>query len=153
LISETSVRERQERATGQGTLEVSLHNRREEIAAVHQALDGLATQYNLPSRLVTHLHIALEEHLTNIISYGYQPGQVGTIRVRFMLESSALRIEIEDNAKAFDPTAAPEVNVLVPLDNKPLGGLGLLMIRKSADELEYRRADGRNLLTIKKRIE
>jgi anti-sigma regulatory factor (Ser/Thr protein kinase) len=133
-------------------LEVSLHNRREEISAVHQALDGLATQYNLPTRLVTHLHIALEEHLTNIISYGYESGQAGTIRVRFMLESSALRVEVEDSARAFDPTAAPEVNVLLPLEAKPLGGLGLHMIRKSADELEYRRTDGRNLLTIKKRL-
>jgi anti-sigma regulatory factor (Ser/Thr protein kinase) len=133
-------------------LEVSLHNRPEEIFLVHQALDELALQQNLPARLVNHLHLALEEHLTNIMSYGYDSGEAGTIRVRFTLEPSALRIEVEDNARPFDPTAAPEVNTSLPLEDKPLGGLGLHMIRKSVDQLEYSRAADRNVLTMKKRL-
>jgi anti-sigma regulatory factor (Ser/Thr protein kinase) len=133
-------------------LEVSLQNRPAEIILVHRALDELAARHGMTPRLVTHLHVALEEHLTNIISYGYDPGQPGTIRVRFTLEGSVVRVEVEDDARPFDPVKAPAVDTSLPLDAKPIGGLGLHMIRKSADCLEYLRIDNHNVLTLTKRI-
>jgi anti-sigma regulatory factor (Ser/Thr protein kinase) len=101
---------------------------------------------------MSRLHLALEEHLTNVICYGYDTGESGTVRVRLSLERPILRIEIEDDGKPFNPVEAPVVDTTLPLDTKPLGGLGLLMIRKSVDELEYRRVANRNVLTIKKRV-
>ena len=134
-------------------LEVSLHNQASQIPLAHEALDQFASREGLPGNSVTRLHVALEEHLTNIISYGYEAGKTGHITIRFALESSVLRIEIADDARPFNPLEAPEVDTTLPLEDKPLGGLGLLMIRKSADELQYSRVNGQNVLTIKKRIE
>ena len=55
-------------------LQVTLHNQASEILRAHEALDQLAAQHGVPARCVTSLHLALEEHLSNIIAYGYTPG-------------------------------------------------------------------------------
>jgi len=133
-------------------LEVSLHAQASEIPLVHDALDELATRHGLPARCVARLHLALEEHLANIIAHGANHGPAGTITVRFALEPAALRVEIEDSDCPFNPLDAPAVDTSVPLDEKPLGGLGILLIRKSVDELEYRRAGNRNVLVMRNRL-
>jgi serine/threonine-protein kinase RsbW len=139
-------------AAGLGHLEITIHNQTSEIPRAHQALDEMAARHNLPARSVARLHLAIEEHLTNIISHGYESAQTGTISVRLSMESSVLRLEIEDDARPFDLTQAPEVDTSLPMEEKPLGGLGVHLIRKSVDELAYRRADGRNVLTMRKRL-
>jgi anti-sigma regulatory factor (Ser/Thr protein kinase) len=133
-------------------LEVSLHHQASEIPLVHDALDELAARHRLPARCVARLHLALEEHLANIIAHGGNPGPAGTITVRFALEPAALRVEIEDDARPFNPLDEPAVDTTLPLEDKPLGGLGILLIRKSVDELEYRRAGDRNVLVMKSRL-
>jgi anti-sigma regulatory factor (Ser/Thr protein kinase) len=133
-------------------LEVSLHHQASEIPLVHDALDELAARHRLPARCVTRLHLALEEHLTNIIVHGGSPGPASTITVRFALEPSALRVEIEDKADPFNPLDAPAVDTALPLEEKPLGGLGVHLIRKSVDELEYRRVGNRNVLVMRNRL-
>jgi anti-sigma regulatory factor (Ser/Thr protein kinase) len=133
-------------------LEVSLHHQTSEIPRVHDALDELAAEHRLPARCVARLHLALEEHLANIIAHGGNPGPAGTITVRFALEPEVLRVEIEDDAGPFNPLDAPAVDTTLPLEEKPVGGLGILLIRKSVDELEYRRAGNRNVLVMKNRL-
>jgi anti-sigma regulatory factor (Ser/Thr protein kinase) len=123
------------------------------VPLAHQALDQLGTQLQLRPSDLTGLHVAIEEHLTNIISYGYQPGQVGTIRIRMQTERSSVQVEIEDDARAFNPLAGPEVDTSLPLDEKPIGGLGIHLIRKSADQLSYARVHGRNVLRMMKHLE
>jgi len=133
-------------------LQVTLRNESSDIPQAHQALDQFMAQHGLSGAYVSRLHVALEEHLTNVVSYGYEPGKAGTISVRFELEASVLRIDVADDARPFNPLEKPEADTTLPLDAKPVGGLGLFMIRKSVDELSYRRVDDRNLLTMKKRV-
>ena len=133
-------------------MEALLHNQASEIPRVHEALDQFAAEHGLSGAYISRLHLALEEHLTNVLSYGYDPGEPGTLRVRLSIERPILSIEIEDDGRPFNPIEAPVVDTTLPLDAKPLGGLGLLMIRKSVDELEYRRVADRNVLTMKRRI-
>ncbi len=133
-------------------LEVSLHHQASEFPLVHDALDELTRQHRLPARCVARLHLAVEEHLANIVAHGGNPGPAGTITVRFTLEPAALRVEIEDDASPFNPLDAPAVDTALPLEEKPLGGLGVHLIRQSVDELEYRRAGNHNVLVMKNRL-
>lgn len=112
----------------------------------------MAPRTGLSASSVVHLHLALEEHLTNVISHGYGPGKSGTITVRFSLEPSNLRVEIADDATPFNPLEAPEVDTSLPIEDKPLGGLGVHMIRKCVDGLAYRRLGDRNVLIMQKRF-
>ena len=133
-------------------MELTLHNQASEISLVHQALDEFVTQNALESTDFAKLHVALEEHLANIISYGYESGQAGTIRLRFSVGSSALTVEIEDDGRPFNPLDAPAVDTSLSLDQKPIGGLGLHLIRKCVDEASYSRAEHHNRLVMSKRL-
>jgi anti-sigma regulatory factor (Ser/Thr protein kinase) len=133
-------------------LEVSIHNQASEITLAHQALDELAARHALPARPVSRVHLALEEHLTNVMTHGYADGKPATITIRYTVDRTMLRVEIEDDAAPFDPTIAPRTDISIPLDERPLGGLGLHMIRQSVDEWEYRRERGRNVLVFKQHL-
>lgn len=133
-------------------MELTLHNRASDVPLAHQALDQFAAEHSLRSLRLARLHVALEEHLTNIISYGYNGAKEGVIHVRFTLAASALRVDIEDDARPFNPMEAPEVDTSLPLDEKPVGGLGVHLIRKSVDELTYRHVGKRNVLTLITRL-
>ena len=137
---------------GFARLELTLQNRAPEIRRAHEALDQFAAQHSLSLASLARLHVALEEHLTNIISYGYRPGQTGMIQIRFVLSDSNLRVEIADDARPYNPLAAPDVDTSVPLEEKPVGGLGVLLIRKSVDKIEYRRDGERNVLVLIKSL-
>jgi anti-sigma regulatory factor (Ser/Thr protein kinase) len=132
-------------------LEVILNNQRTEIPKAHQLLDELAVQVGLSPRVCADLHVALEEHLTNVINYGYSPGQPGQIAVRLSAAPDAMRVEIEDDARPFNPLLAPPVDVHQPLEERPIGGLGIHMIRQLTDDLRYAARDGHNVLTLIKR--
>jgi anti-sigma regulatory factor (Ser/Thr protein kinase) len=134
-------------------LELTLHNQASEITLAHQALDQFVANHSLRLAGLARLHVAIEEHLTNIISYGYRPGQTGTIQIRLALTDTNLRVEIEDDARPFNPLQAAEIDTSVPLKNKPVGGLGVFLIRKSVDKLEYRRVGERNVLVLVKGLE
>ncbi len=96
--------------------------------------------------------LALEEHLTNIINYGYTDTRPHRVSVRFALEEGFLVIEVEDNGKPFNPLDSPKVDTSLPLDQKPLGGLGVHLIRSVMDELQYRRDANKNVLRMRKRL-
>ena len=94
----------------------------------------------------------MHEHLTNIINYGYDNTKPREIQIRLRLGDRLLHLEVEDDARPFNPLERPPIDTTVPLDQKPLGGLGIHIIRRSMDQLEYRRDGGRNILTMRKRI-
>ena len=131
-------------------LEVILGNQQTEIPKAHQLLDELAVQVGLSPKAGADLHVALEEHLTNVINYGYAPGQSGRIALRFASSPDALRVEIEDDASPFNPLLAPPVDVHQPLEDRPIGGLGIHLIRQLTDELRYEFRSGHNVLVMVK---
>ena len=129
-------------------MELILHNRASEIPLAHQALDDFAAKHGLASAGLAKLHVAIEEHLINVISYGYSLGQKGTIRARFALAPSGIRVQFEDDADPFNPLESPKIDTSVPLDRKPIGGLGVHILRNAVDELTYARTGDRNIVTM-----
>jgi serine/threonine-protein kinase RsbW len=133
-------------------IELSLENRHAEIARVHSLLDQLALQFGWHPRPAADLHVAIEEHLTNVINHGYAPGQTGRITVRFLPEPDELRVEIQDDAPPFNPLLIPPVDVAHPIDERSVGGLGVHLMRRLTDQLEYERREPWNRLVLRKRL-
>lgn len=96
--------------------------------------------------------LALEEHLTNILSYGYESGSARQVVVRIETDAEWLRAEVEDDGRPHNPLAQPPVDTSVPLHEKPIGGLGIHLIRQAMDELSYSHEAGKNVLRMKKRL-
>ena len=115
-------------------------------------LEGFVEQVGRRARLaeqeVPRLRVAVEEAVTNVIGYAHATSIVLTSEVR----DAVLRLTVTDDGQPFDPTTAPMADTSIPADQREEGGLGILFIRRMSDALEYRREDGRNVLSILKRI-
>lgn len=97
------------------------------------------------------LQLALEEIVTNVINHGYTDGQPHTFTVA--LSSAApdrVTVVINDDAIAFDPLARAEVDTTLPLEDRPIGGLGVHLVKKLMDTAHYERRDGHNILTLER---
>lgn len=119
---------------------------------MHDALDALGRENQWPTEALTGIHVALEEHLTNVISYGYESGKCGRIAIRFDVHEQDLKIVLEDDGRPFNPLERPAPELKLPLDQRPVGGLGIHFLRQLTDAQEYRCEQSRNVLTLRKRI-
>jgi serine/threonine-protein kinase RsbW len=96
------------------------------------------------------LVLALNEAVTNTLLHGYGE-RPGPVEVCVEAEGDDIRVHLTDDAPPFDPTAVPPPDIHLPLEDRPLGGLGVHMMRQLSDELIYAVDDGRNRLTFVKR--
>ena len=131
-------------------MEIRLRNDLSELERVSQHLKDFAAHQGLDPRVLHDLDLALEEVLANIISYGYGDDRGHHIVVSLEVRSGEVRVEVEDDGRPFNPLEAPEVDTTTPPDERPLGGLGIHLVRQLMDGLEYRRQGDRNRLTLRK---
>jgi len=108
-------------------------------------------------RVVGQLHLMLDEITTNVILHGYHGDPAGTLTIDAECAGHRIVLTISDLAPPFDPLAqAPEPDLSLALDERPIGGLGMHLVRQMADEVSYARvqADGQalNRLRIVKRF-
>ena len=135
------------------TLEIKLKNKVSELDGVNQTLREFGQRHGLASKVIHDLNLAMEEILTNIISYGYTDNREHEVKVRLSAQLGEVSVEIEDDGQPFNPLEAPEPDITKPLEERKIGGLGIHLVRKLMDSLEYKRQGERNLLTIKKKTE
>ena len=134
-------------------LEIKLNNKVSELERFNQTLTEFGQHHGLAPRLVHDLNLALEEILTNIISYGYTDNREHEIKVRLSVQPGEVKAEVEDDGQPFNPLEAPEPNTAKSLEERTIGGLGIHLVRKLMDSLEYKRQGERNLLTMKKKTQ
>jgi serine/threonine-protein kinase RsbW len=95
--------------------------------------------------------LAVDEASTNIIVHGYR-GQDGTIEVEVAREGENLIIRLRDTAEPFDPTTVPPPDLTAPLQERPIGGLGIQLVRQVMDGVSHRiTPEGGNELTLVRR--
>ena len=133
-------------------LELTLRNQRSEVARLQDQLEAFARLHGFAARVLHDVQLALEEHLTNILAYAYDDKGEHVIRIHVQLNATALRVEVADDGRPFNPLERPAPDLTQPIEARPVGGLGIHMMRKSLDGMEYRRADGKNILTMTKQI-
>lgn len=129
-----------------------LRNDLAELQRLNQLVSDFAESHGLPSELVFRLTLVLEEIITNVISYGYEDEIEHEISVRLSWEDPDMKIEVEDDGRPFNPLEAPPPDMVKPLAERPVGGLGIHLVREMMDKLEYRRENDKNLLVLKTRV-
>lgn len=128
-----------------------LRNNPAETRQVQAWLQDFAARACLSEATRQAFDLSLEEWLTNVINYGYEDAGEHWIQLRFFAAPADARVEVEDDGRAFNPLELPPVDTTTPLEQRSIGGLGIHMIRKLMDSLEYRRHDGRNCLVLTRR--
>lgn len=118
----------------------------ESLKALRDYAVDAAQQADLPKTRVEGLRLAVDEYATNIITYGYRDaGFQGDVEAFARIEDDQLVISLVDTGLAYDPTHRPDPTDLdAPLEERDIGGLGIMLVRQSVDDWRYERRDDRN---------
>jgi len=119
-------------------------NLEELFAFVEQALTSL----NTPASNRDKIMMAVDEALTNVVLYAYPEDQRGTVGIRIFRVANTITVEIVDHGKPFDPTTHPAPDITLPIEQRPIGGLGIHLMRKMVTSLRYARKEAENRLVL-----
>lgn len=134
------------------TLSVTLTNKPAEIERLGSMVEKFSEKHALPMKVVLDINQALDELLTNIISYAYEDNLPHDILVTMTVKDGDIKIALEDDGRAYDPFTTPTPNLELPLEDRAIGGLGVHFVRNLMDAFEYQREHDRNVVVLKKRI-
>jgi serine/threonine-protein kinase RsbW len=115
-----------------------------------QWIEDLAERLGWPARITFRLSLSLDEALTNVVSYAFDPPgpETPAITVSCQADDTRIKIELRDNGRPYDPTAGAPPPLAVDLDEAHVGGHGVRLMRYYLDTLDYQRQDGWNCLTL-----
>ena len=133
-------------------VELTIENRLDELPRIIAALDDLMRRHNLPDAALD-MHVALDEVLSNIVKYAYENFAPREIHVRLKVSPGELEAQIEDDGRAFDPLQAKQQDRSLPLAKRRPGGLGVSVVKHLMSDVSYKRADGRNRITLVRRLD
>jgi anti-sigma regulatory factor (Ser/Thr protein kinase) len=131
---------------------VVLVNRRKEIERLGRFMERFGEQNRLPADEVLDTNLVLDEIIINIIAHGYDDDHEHQIHVSLALDAGLLTIQIEDDGRPFNLLEAPPPNLDLPIEERPIGGLGIHIVRSLTETIEHRLENGWNVLTLKRRI-
>ena len=133
--------------------EITLPAIAESIPKVTEWIDAALEELGCSMKAQMQLDVAIDELFGNIAAYAYGQGQGdATVRLDFNETDRTVSITFLDSGMPFDPLAKDDPNVNVPAAERAIGGLGIYLVKKTMDSMEYRFENGMNILTIHKRI-
>ncbi len=136
-------------------LEVGMKPQSSEPRRVAELFERFGAEHDLPPKIVMRMELALDEVLTNVVSYAFgEDAADAQITVGMYISGSLVRISIEDNGPPFNPlTEAADPDVELPAEEREIGGLGIHLAKTFVRTLRYERVDGRNRLTLEQPLD
>ena len=129
-----------------------LQNDVRQIPQLADFVETIAQESNLDQALAMTLNLALEEAVTNVIMYAYPKGSQGLVDLEAIVRKDSLVFILSDSGKPFDPTSAPEADISLDVEDRPIGGLGIFLVRQLMDVIQYQRDGDKNVLTLRKKL-
>ena len=125
----------------------------DNIPTVSAWVDEQLEALDCPMKAQMQIDIAIDELFSNIARYAYNP-ETGpaTVRVEVAENPMAVVITFIDKGIPYDPLKQEDPNTHLPAEEREIGGLGIFMVKKTMDDINYKYKDGQNILTIKKNI-
>ena len=131
---------------------IILANDISEISRLYEFIEELGNDFSLSPDIVFNLNLVLEEAVVNIINYAYPKEEHESIYLSARMHEGSIILVLTDTGKEFYPTAAPEADVTLSADDRQIGGLGIFLIRQIMNEVKYERIEGKNVLTLEKKL-
>lgn len=131
-------------------LNLRIRNAFAEIPAANEAATQWLAARKAPPGAEHFANLAIEELATNLIKYGYDDAEEHIIEFELSFADGELVIVAIDDGHLFNPLEAPEPETNLPVEERPIGGMGIHLLRHLADSMDYERREGKNRLTLRK---
>lgn len=131
---------------------IILKNEISEISRLNEFIELIGDEFALTPDVTFNLNLVLEEAVVNIINYAYPQKHEGLIYLSAQLHEGAVVFILTDTGKEFDPTMAPDADITLSAEDREIGGLGIFLIRQIMNEVKYERIEGKNVLTLEKKL-
>ena len=132
---------------------IILTNDISEVSKLNEFVEEIGNEFSLTPDVVFNLNLVLEEAVVNVINYAYPKEEHQSIYLSASLREGSIVLILTDTGKEFDPTMAPDVDITLSADEREIGGLGIFLIRQIMNEVKYERIDGKNVLTLEKKLD
>lgn len=130
---------------------ITLPAKVENVDAVTDFVNEALERFDCPMKASMQITIAVEEIFVNIAHYAYTPGEgEATIEAEVSENPRQAIIRFRDSGIPYNPLEKEDPDVTLSAEERDIGGLGIYMVKKSMDSLEYEYAGGQNILTIRK---
>jgi len=130
--------------------QIVFENKFSEIATLQQFVESFCHENDIHPKLTMQLNLSLEEVVSNIIRYAYPETEAGKILLTAARNNNELVFTVTDYGICFDPTQQSPPDLLSPVEERPIGGLGIFLVQQIMDEVNYERIENSNYLTLKK---
>ncbi|MFH0760002.1 MAG: ATP-binding protein [Bacteroidota bacterium] len=134
------------------TRSIILENRMAELERILVFIEELAENWNISFAMSNTLNLALEEAFTNLVKYAYHDEETHSIEIQFERRSDRVVITLIDDSPPYDPTGKDDPDISLSAEERPIGGLGIFLIKKLMDEIEYKQVGTMNHFIITKYI-
>ncbi len=132
---------------------IVMQNEMTEVVRMRGFFQAICQENDIDFESFKMLNLALEEWVANTINYAYPEGVSGEVELTAQVVDGVLTLVIKDQGKPFDPTQHAEIDVEAELEDRPIGGLGIHLVKAIMDSMHYERLDeGYNVLTLKKKL-
>ncbi|MBQ2605110.1 MAG: ATP-binding protein [Clostridia bacterium] len=133
--------------------ELNIEATPENIDTVIAFVDEQLEEYGCGMKEQMAIDVAVDELFANIAHYAYNPETgYATVRIDVIKEPLSVEITFIDNGISYDPLAKIDPDTSLSVEDRPIGGMGIFIVKKSMDLVNYEYKDGKNVLTIKKTI-
>ena len=129
-------------------LRLTVPNDLRELPRVNDLATGILERIGVAGDVVYSAQLAIEEVLSNVIRHGYRDGGRHEIDLVLRADRQGVELEVADDGRAFDPVAAPEPELDLPLSERRIGGLGIHLLRAFTRGIRYKRTEDRNVLWL-----
>ena len=131
---------------------LTLPNDLADVPLLEDFVEEVSEAAGLDMSTTLQLNLALEEAVVNVMEYAYPEGFKGKLCIEALVHSSNLQLIITDEGRPFDPTKTADVDVTLSAEERPIGGLGIYLVRQIMDTVSYARVGGKNVLTLTKKL-
>ena len=129
-----------------------IRNDIKELFRISDFLEILWDDWKLPPKLMYSINLVLEEAISNIIFYAFDDELVHLIGLEFRMEEDQLSMKLIDGGKPFNPTIKEDPDTSLSVEDRPIGGLGIYLIKQLMDKIYYQRVNEKNQFTMIKTI-
>ena len=134
------------------TQSIVLTNNIQEVPRLNAFVGEVCKSVGVEEKVAMQIKVAVEEAVVNVMKYAYPQGRTGDVTIEAAHNDQRLKFTIIDSGKPFDPTTQSEVDTTLPARKRTIGGLGIHIMRKNMDSINYERIDDLNVLTLRKKI-